>query len=82
MARGGAMEDHWPHVFASCAILVALVVFSQLGWRSSYTAESLLENVGAPDVLKQHNKEFDVPEVVQVCCVYKIQIIEKASKNY
>ena len=60
------MEDHWPHVFASCAAVVALVVFTQLMWRSGPTAESLLEGVGAPEVLKQHNKEFDVPEVVQV----------------
>ena len=62
----GTIQEHWPHVLASCAVLVALVFYTQYSRQPAITAESLLEDVETPEALIEQNKEFSVPEVVQV----------------
>ena len=74
----GTIQEHWPHVLASCAVLVALVFYTQYSRQPAITAESLLEDVETPEALIEQNKEFSVPEVVQVGqlshCINKILI--------
>lgn len=64
MAR--LFEENWGHVFALCVAIFGLFIFGQLLFQGSYTAESLLENVDSPQALRDHSREFDVPEVIQV----------------
>lgn len=58
-------------VFAVAAAVLALVVIGVLGavlgtTSQTYTAQTLLDNVPAPQVLRDHTHEFDIPEIIKV----------------
>lgn len=58
------------------AAAVAMLFLGRMLWppQVEHTAESLLADIDAPDVLKDHTQEFDIPEVVQVTILIYLDI--------